>query len=161
MTPDEPAPKVTYRRRLIAVMSVAFVGIAGFGFSPKVEHYYQCPLTGRDRIVIARLGVTFSDRVGTNLVSDWAEKNAMTGVVAGQCGWTSISTVTTRLFSSPRFGESMAHMIPHRLHGGTLKLPDLTPEAALRKYQQSIIAAHASNRPLWQVQQEFVEAGDQ
>lgn len=144
MADDEPAKRTARRRWLITVILVVLVGMAGTASSPKVEHYYQCPLTARDRIVITRLGITLSDRVTTNRVSAWAETSGISDATAGQCGWTPISTVTTRLFSAPRFGESMAPMILHRLHHGALQQSDLKAKAALRDHQQAILAPHAA-----------------
>lgn len=158
----ETSPHSRIRRRwfLIAV-SAAVCGGGIFAFSPQREHFYKCPLTGRGRVVITRLGLTLSDEVNTNSVSVWAEANGMVGIVPGQCGWTPIGTVTSRLFSPPRFAENMVFMIPYRLHAESLKIPGMTREAALRDYQREIKAAHTDKQPLWQVEQKFAQLGGQ
>ena len=149
------------RRRCFLIVA-AMVSMLLFGLvvlrGPKVEYYYQCQLTGRDRIVISYAGFTTSDRTSTNEVSLWAEANSVTNLIAAQCGWTQISTVTTYWFSPPRFGESMTHMIPRRIHQDPFNLPGKTREETLRAYQTAIVTAFNAGKSIWQVQQQFVES---
>jgi hypothetical protein len=163
MAADSPKVHQWFTRRRImflTMVTTVTIALAGFlSFGPRQEDYSTCPLTGRDRMIVTRLGITISDRVSTNGVSVWAEANSVDGIVVGQCGWTPISTVTTHWFAPQLFGESMQPMIPYSLYRGLIKLPDLTPEEALQKYQQAIMAAFNANKSLWQVHQEFLQAG--
>lgn len=158
---NEPRARVPrLSRRLFlgwVIASVALVVVLAVR-GPRIESYYQCPLTGQGRGVISHAGFTTSDRITTNEVSSWAEVNGISDLVAGQCGWTPISTVTAYWFSPPRFGESMAHMIPRRIHQGSFNLPGKTREETLREYQTAIITAFNAGEPLWRAQQQFVES---
>jgi hypothetical protein len=94
-TIEQPRRLITRRRFFVAVVLVAVLAIpVAFVFAPHTETNYKCPLTGRDRVVIERLGLTVSDHIASNDVSVWAEANSIAGVVADQCGWETASTVT-------------------------------------------------------------------
>jgi hypothetical protein len=165
MAPDHPNAtagkrNLVGRRRVIIGFAISVIVAACFRvrFGPQVENHYQCPLTGRSRLVVIRFGVTISDRTTANSVSVWADENGLPEVVAGQCGWTPAETVATRWVSAPLFGESMVPMIPRDLHGKTIILPGVTREEALQKYQTAIMTAFATNQPLWKVQQRILQA---
>lgn len=137
------------------VLGVSILGL----FGPTLETYYRCPLTGQDRIVIARMGLTISDRTYTNSTSSWVGTNGIPGLVAGQCGWTLSGTVTTPWFGAPRFGETFLPPVPRGLREGWIKIADSTPEEALREYQQRILSAFNANESLESVQLEFPGSG--
>lgn len=155
-------PRLMTRRRVLlcaAVLAVLAVPVL-YVFGPQVETNLKCPLTGRDRVVIERCGLTFTDKVTPNEVSAWAEPNSIAGVVPGQCGWEFASTVRTEWFSPPLFGCGQTFMIPYRLQQGSISLPGLTKVEALREYQTAIQTAFAAGGSQVAAMQKFLESAE-
>ncbi|MEZ5944693.1 MAG: hypothetical protein R3C18_25170 [Planctomycetaceae bacterium] len=120
------------------------------------EQNYKCVLTGADRTILIENGVTVSDRITTNDVSDWATANGSPGLTPGQIGWELASTVTTSGSDPPRFGESAVYLIPYRLKNGITAVDGMTPEEALLSYQQNILKTAPERRYSQQAIEEWL-----
>ncbi|MCA8993590.1 MAG: hypothetical protein KDA88_16495 [Planctomycetaceae bacterium] len=120
------------------------------------EQNYKCVLTGADRTILIENGVTVSDRITTNDVSNWAAANGLPGLTPGQIGWELASTVTTTGSDLPRFGEGDVYLVPYRLKNGITTVDEMTPEAALLSYQQFILKTAPERRFYQQAIQEWL-----
>jgi len=167
---EEKQAGIDWRRLLTyAISAMLFsmfliIGLLSFGSisrqtgSPvtRVKSYYKCRLTGHDRTVIEVNGVTISDELSNNEVSDWAKEHGLTGITPGQLGWELASTETSRGTEPLLFGCAFPHMVPYRLHGGTRTTPNMTPEAALKNYQQHLLDTENNGATLFQDQNDWV-----